>query len=301
MPVAVVVKVVALATAAVTGAAGLAWSATASGPENPAAVWVDGPVSGINVLPGLVAVTAHASAAKPVSALELLVDGKKVAEDTSLDRVGLLSLGTFGWEAAEGTHALVVKAGSVQSEVVTLVVSSRGKAPVVVPKPSASTSASATASATATPSASPTSSPSSSPTSSPEPGRTTPPPTVTPTRSPTPKPTPKPSPPAYAAGSISFANAIYWKTNSGGSQCPQYQPTPATVTVTNATSVSIEVGGVAFTASRNGTTWTATIDSGQVSGIHNQTNQPVRVLAQGPGGKVTSSAGTVIFYSCTKD
>ena len=118
---------------------------------------------------------------------------------------------------------------------------------------------------------------------------------------PTPSPTPKPSPPAYAAGSIRYDRNLYWDTNSGGAPCPQGHTATATATVTNATAVSIEVGGTAFTATRSGTTWSATIDTSRISGAHNTGPLPVRVLSRGAGGSATSNAGTVTVYSCSKD
>jgi hypothetical protein len=57
----VVLKVVALGTAAVTGAGGLVWSATSRPTEGRAAVWVDDPLSGTSVVPGLLPILAHAS------------------------------------------------------------------------------------------------------------------------------------------------------------------------------------------------------------------------------------------------
>lgn len=294
MPLAVVLKVAALGAAATTGAAGLVWSATASEPEGPAVVWVDNPLQGATVEPGVVAVTAHASAKDAVQDLVLLVDGAQAAKDSTLERNGLLSLGSFDWQASPGKHALVVRAGSTSSDVVTVYVAARGNAPVPTKAPVATPSA--TPSLTPSPTASPTASPTPSPTASPRPVTTTAPPT------PTKSPTPKPSPPVYASGSIQYShNNLYWDTNSGGNPCPQPHTVVATVTVTNATSVSIRVGDHAFPASRSGTTWSATIDTSQISGAHNQTNLPVKVLTQGPGGSASSDAGTVPVYSCTKD
>lgn len=304
MPLAVVLKVFAVSAAATTGAAGLLWSATASGPSNPAVVWVDNPLQGATVEPGVVTVTAHASAEEAVTGLALLIDGEQVAADTSLDRNGLLSLGSFDWQASPGKHDVVVKAGSTSSDVVTVYVVERAPgaaatnaptaAPTLTPSPTSTPTATSTATPSETPS--PTTAPTPRPTVSAAPVRTTAPPS-------TPSPTPRPAAPAYVAGSIQFSHSnLYWDTNSGGNPCPQPHTVEATVTVSNATTVSIRVGDHSFTATRSGTsTWRATVDTSQISGPHNTTNLPVTVLSQGRGGSADDGAGTVPVYSCTKD
>jgi hypothetical protein len=298
MPVALGLKVAALGAAAATGAAGLVWSAGASEPQNPAAVWIDGPLTGFSVQPGLVPVTAHASAAQAVGRLLLLVDGQQVAEDTSLERSGLLSLGTFGWQATAGRHTLVVKAGSTSSEVVNLLVAAHGNAPTPTAVPTT-----VPVRATPTPTRSVTPSPTSSPTprTSPTPARSTAPATT----SPTPSPSPKPALPVYAAGSISFNPASwYWDTRySSGSPCGSSftQQSQGDARVTGATSVQIVVGGHAFAATASGSTWTATIRSADIPGRRIDSTLTVQVVAVGPGGTTTRDAGTVLLRSCEKD
>lgn len=298
MPLPLVLKAVALGTAAVTGAGGLVWSATAGPTEGPAAVWVDDPLSGTSLAPGLLPILAHASSKDSLSALELLVDDKKVAEDDSLERNGLLSLGTFAWQASEGTHTLLVRTsgGGATSEPVQVMVTTQSSLPVPAP----TTKVSALPTATAAPSQLST-----TPSATPRPTRAAPTPTSAPYVSPTPlrtsaPPAPKPSPPA--SGSVSFnPSFFFWDVSPSGGPCPEPNNTVATVRVDRATSVSIVIGGASYKAIASGSTWTAQIDPSRIPGSRYTRAVPVSVVASGPGGSTSSNAGQVTITSCSKD
>lgn len=283
-----------------TGALVVANSGSETVTTGAAQVWIDAPTGESPFGPGTVTVAAHATATSTLSSLDLFVDGTKVGTDSSLARNDLLAFAEFTWDAAVGTHELVVRqpGGAVRSDV--LVVQVVDGAPNA-PKPtttttteagSTTTSTEATTTSTTAPDTTTTA------TTVPPPGNVTVPMTAPPTTRPPATTTttrPRPAAPVIDAANFTGTPTVYTVGYCTYSVTVQAR-------IRNATSAELDVAGasVFLDMFQSGSTWTATIPSGfPASAVGTKT---VYVRAMGPGGDTQRTVGTLtIKPGCPKD
>ncbi|MEZ5182760.1 MAG: hypothetical protein R2702_12945 [Acidimicrobiales bacterium] len=268
--------------------------------------WIDGPTGDVAVAPGVVTVTAHATAEVALDSLELYVDGDRAATDGDLGRSDRLVLARFRWEAQPGRHLLVVRSpttSAVRSD--ERVVEVVEGAPAVVATTTTTIAgvgdgSSTTTSADPSPNSSTTTAPvtttSAAPTTTaPGPAATVvPQPTTTTTAPPRTTTTTAPSrPPVIDAASMS--GTIVHEAG--------YCPDSVTVTARarDATSGEIAIAGVGrVPMARSGTSFTGTIRSGFPSGAVG--DHQVTVIVTGSGGSASRVVGTLTIASgCPKD
>lgn len=276
-----------------------------------AAVWIDNPPSDRSYAPGTVAVDAHGVADTEITALVLSVDGKDVATDDDLEVDADLVYATFDWDAAVGTHELVVAqvggAGRRSDPRVVTIAEGAPEAPkrtesTTTTRPGATTSTSSTStSSTTTPGETTTTGPAETTTTQVGLGTTAPAPITIPPTSPPPTTAPAAPPSirrAVLAPSDSAPN-LYIRPG-----CPFYT-VDVIVSASNTTSITAVVDGTSFgtlsLASSDGFTYRGTFRSG-TGRDSDAGSRGVTVTARGPGGSAQASAGTIqIRVNCPKD
>ena len=273
-----------------TGAFLLLTGGTSAEPAKGA--WVDAPLSGSTLVVGQVVVQAHA-AGVGVKAIDVEVDGSKVASATSLTSVAGLHYGKVTWTATVGHHVVVAIADGVRSAAADVTVTDEvppGTKPSVTVTPSATPSPTATPTATPTLSATPSRSPSAAP------SRTASPSAVATSAS------PRPQAPAISSASLSPRQVDH-------SDCGDYTPThpSSTISVTT-TGTAASAVKVVFTRSgaapvtvvltRSGSSWSGTVtaDALDPHATEDPTTNDVwaaTVTATGGGRSSTRSAGAI--------
>ena len=272
-----------------------------------AEVWIDAPETDVRVAPGPVHVDAHATADATISRLELLVDGKQVAADDSLERNDKLVRAEFTWTAPKGVHELVVRRAddaAQRSASVTVVVDEGGATPTV---PSTTTTPGTTTTATSTTTTTapddtttttlvlqdPTLTTIPTITLAPPEGDDTVPDTVPPTT-----PTTRP-PPAEAR--IDSAALLGTNRTVYGGNCAYSVQVQARVRNADSVTMILEDTGFERPMTRSSSTYTATIPSG-LWGTGDVGTHRVIVEATGGGSGDRKVAGSIqIRFTCPKD
>ena len=273
-----------------------------------AGVWIDAPTSAAPIGPGDVTVYAHASSASGIDALELVVDGKVVGDDTDLERNEGLAYAQISWDAEVGYHQLQVReVGHEEIASDGMLVQVIDGAPV--PEPPASTTSTTEPGETTTtePGATTTSGPDETTTTTgpedettttaiqvqPTSPTTTRPPTTT-TRPPTTTTTaPSPRPTIDATSFVGTPRAYV-------PQCGYSLQVSARIRDASSATVIVQGTSVRVGMTRSGSTWTAQIPDGfPSSAIGDHT---VTVSASSPGGTVTRDVGQIeVRQFCPKD
>lgn len=281
-------------------------------PEGATQVWIDGPRGNIAYAPGPTAVQAHATAISGIDALDLYVDGEKVATDDDLQRTETLALALFEWDAEVGIHDLVVRqvGGEEQESDPRRIAVVEGGMAIPMPTPTEPGQAPTSPSSTSTTGSTSTSTTTTVPGEAPEgestvPGSTTqpggsattrPPGTTTPgtTRPPATTAPPQQSPEVDRAVILGGA-VLYERTG-----CPYTVRVAAEVRNAQTGEIILRGTGFRATMQRSGTSFTLTIPSG--FGTGDLGTHSLEATFTGPGGQVGILIGQVtIKPGCPKD
>ncbi len=264
-------------------------------------VWIDGPAPDSAFAPGAIAVSAHATASGDISALDLFVDGEKVATDEDLDQVERLVFATFEWGASElGEHELVVRqvGGSGDGSDPRFVTISKD-APEAPAPVTTTTLAPGETSTTLAPGETTTTTAETTTTVD---ASTTAPVTAPPTAPPPTAPATTTPPPAVSVRIDAASLASEYQNRLYVQGCGYVVQVSARIQNAEYADAAVRGTDVSVAMQKNGSTWTATLTSGAMFDAGDVGTHTVTVVAGRGDEVVDRDAGTVtIIQQCPKD